>query len=254
MGVARLILEGYFGLPCPDAAWPSLKHVEVEHGAKNLVIWLQTSMLPGDDGFLDAQEVCSLHEDDVNAAEMCRLRMCISLTNLAWQQVHQYTDLRSRCEACLAGIQRQAEDMLSKLGRQMQIGEITLSSLDRKMKVTQQWREQKERDVRDQLAGKASSVREAIHCALMPIFSTWKMIDANVQQQQLLDAQQYVPMDEDAADDFGSLLNELDGGLETLTLEDSLSYTCCWLWPDVCILLLLNCYAFNLNVNSPERP
>ena len=128
----------------------------------------------------------------------------------------------------MQAIERQAEDMVSKLGHKMQCGEISEAALYKKIAATQQWREVKERDVRDQLAAKVGSVREAIRCALTPIIMTFKFIDENVRKQEL--AEDGASMDDD---DMGSLVGELNGGLETLSLEDSLSYACCYARPCV---------------------
>ena len=184
MKFSRLFLEGYYGLPCPDPSWPSLQHVECEHGASKLVVWLCTVMAPRPGGYVDAGEVCLVHEAELlHEDDVAKVRRAVAMANLAWQQVHQHAELQKRCEASLEAVKRQVQDMVLKLHAKHAEGGMSELTMCKKVQATQDWRAFKVMDIHDQMAGKLATVQEAIHAALMPLFSAWAIIDGNLENR-----------------------------------------------------------------------
>ena len=221
----RLLSEGYFCMPPDQEDWPSLEQVEDLQAVRGFLTWL-SSILVLEDGFVNVEKVLSIHSKDIPATEVKQLAHSLACVNLAWLQVHQYTELEQRCVQTQQAIMRQAEEMTQKLSGLMQRSMLSEDALHRKMQATENWRTAKLQDVADQLAGKSASVRDAIQASFLPTLSIWKHIHASAQQHLHMAAAPFLQNpghargagDDD--DDDLALLQELNEGVQRLSLEE----------------------------------
>ena len=227
LDISRILVEGYFGMPCENDDWPSLTEVQKHHSCPGLIIWLHSLLLPEPAGFLDFQTVAEMHPVDVPKAELHRL---VGMVNMSWQAVYQYTELECQMLATQDAIMRQANAMSDRLSNLFTRGELNEEAVARKMDATEKWRQSKLRDVADQLEGKKRTCLESIHNVLAPTLDVFKMVDRSPGNpivklaQRVADDLEPVPeeMQVDEDQDLSGLLQELDEGVQKLTLQDRL--------------------------------
>ena len=227
LDISRILVEGYFGMPCENDDWPSLTEVQKHHSCPGLIIWLHSLLLPEPAGFLDFPTVAKMHPEDVPKAELHRL---VGMVNMSWQAVYQFTELESRMLATQDAIMRQANAMSDRLSNLFTRGELSEETVARKMDATEKWRQSKLTDVADQLEVKKRSCLENIHNALALTLDVWRMVEASRGDPIVKIAQKVADdlgpvcedMHVDEEEDLFGLLQELDEGVQKLTLQDRL--------------------------------
>ena len=167
--VRRVIFEGYYGMPCQDKEWPPLEEAIRFQDASPMMSWLQEALPRHPQHGLvltDGYRTDLLLDHEALPHQMV-------LINGAWAQVNLYEALKGKTATMKEAVHNQAEQMIHKLRKQLDDGELGKDLLHKRATATEQWRSKKTNEIQAHLDRAEMAALVAIDKAVGCLLGLW---------------------------------------------------------------------------------
>ena len=230
--LTRLIIEGCFSMPSEgDDSWPSLEQVAEFHEELGIVLWLTDFWVCNDSNQVEYEALTKFHEPFLNPYEKEYLLLpAVRAANDAWGKVRVFTCLEQKTLQIREAVNKQADNMIDKLQASLEAGDICEGQLHKRALATEDWRRSKSLDVQKHLLDKLSQAMAAAHRASGLILEFWFAVRGNMESEAQREKALAAVHEEEIKQlrgemedeiDKSMLLQELEAGMDTLSLDDS---------------------------------
>ena len=188
LGLKDVLALHYFGFALANSddqiEQPDMLHMEAKvPGAEGLIEWAGRVLLRDAANCVPATSFLKYHDGVLNPYEVEHiLRPTLDMITTAWQEMAAYRTFETKYEQVTAAMERQVQAMLGKISQDLAHGRISEAAASCRTDATQTWKENKEKEMRADVAEKEERLMGLVEKALPLILSLYELVRGKEQE------------------------------------------------------------------------